>query len=60
MAASVILEKACELIQIRVTPSQREAYRLASNGNISQWIRGAANEKLPVITKKALTRNPKR
>ena len=49
-------EKATELVQVRVTPSQKEELRKASNGNISEFFRTAANEKISrVMTRKVLT-----
>lgn len=49
-------EKATELIQVRTTPTQKEAIRKASGGNISEFFRTAANEKISrVMTRKVLT-----
>lgn len=39
-------EKASETIKVRVTPTQAQSYRAASLGNVSQFIREAANERL--------------
>lgn len=53
-------EKATVTIKVRVTPTQEQAYRQAAQGNVSQFIRQAANESLQrVATKSALASKAK-
>lgn len=42
------LEKASEFIKFRVTPTELSNYRAASRGNLSGWLKQAANERLPM------------
>ena len=49
-------EKACETIKVRVTPTQHAAYKAASNGNVSGWIKQMANCKARVATRMPLTK----
>ena len=52
-------EKASITIKVRVTPAQSQAYQRAAHGNVSAFIRHAANECLQrVATKQAIDRTP--
>ena len=56
LAVKFALEKATQLIQIRVTPAQAQTYRRAAQGNVSHFMRQAANESAArVMTKLPLT-----
>lgn len=53
-------EKASVTIQIRVTPTEVQAFKKAApNGNVSGWMKGMANEQARrVATKFPLTNAP--
>lgn len=56
MNSTSMPEKACETIKVRVTPTQHAAYKAASNGNVSGWIKQMANCKARVATRMPLTK----
>ena len=51
-------EKCCEMVKIKVTPTQLKDWREASNGNLSGWLKEIANERLP--QKVTIKTNPRR
>lgn len=49
-------EKACEKIEVRVTPTQKASYMQAANGNVSKWVKESLERAVAMCNEKQKTK----
>lgn len=52
------LEKASEKIKVCCTPTQKERYTAASNGNVSGWLKQMADERVADMLRQGAIKKP--